>query len=366
MTSADAPSSAPGLHADISTRAGKLRITADLRIAPGETVALLGPNGAGKSTLLHAIAGLCALESGRVSLNGRVLEDTRSRIRVHPSARRCGVVFQDARLFPWLTALDNAAYGARSRGLPRARARALARDWLDRLGVRALEHRRARALSGGESQRIAIARALAMSPSLLLLDEPLAALDLHARPLVRRVLAQALADLPYPRLLVTHDPVDALTLATRIVILENGRVTQTGAPDDIRAHPRSAYAAAFIGLNAFRGVVRSGEGVRFLESGAWRIAIADDAIPDGAPALLTLAPGAVTLALSEPAGSARNRFRGAIRSITIDRSRVRASLDTAPPLIAEITEDARRELDLHEGAIVWASFKASETHIEAI
>lgn len=356
---------ADGLSVDLAVRAGSMLVEARFTVASGRAVALLGPNGAGKSTIVRALAGLAPLERGRVSLSGAALDDTQARLHSAPQARRIGVVFQDSRLFPWMSALDNVAYGLRAQGSPRRDARATASRWLERLGAGRLAERKAAGLSGGETQRVALARAMAIDPALLLLDEPFASLDIESREETRRALAEAISSARCPRLLVTHDPVDALTLASHIVILEGGRVTQNASMEEICVRPASAYAASVVGLNLFRGVVRSDGSQRTLEGAGFRLHVAEHACRDGSEGLATLAPSAVALSLEPPAGSARNRVRGVVRLIARERGAVRVRIDANPPLVAQITEDALRELGLTEGAEVWASFKAGEVFVHA-
>ena len=221
------------LKARVALQLGALDLDAELVVETGALVVLLGPNGAGKTTLLRALAGLVPVQAGQVLLDGVVLEAPADGIRVPTEQRPVGVVFQDYLLFPHLSALDNVAFGLRARGLPRAEARQRAADWLERVGLTAHAAARPKALSGGQAQRVALARALATDPRLLLLDEPLAALDASARAELRRELRRHLAGYQGTRLLVTHDPIEAMTLADQIVVLEAGRVTQTGTPAEV-------------------------------------------------------------------------------------------------------------------------------------
>jgi molybdate transport system ATP-binding protein len=241
------------LEANLALTLGQLRLQAEVAVATGELVVLLGPNGAGKTTLLRAIAGLVPLNRGRVVLDGLVLEDTEDGTWVPTEQRPVGFVFQDYLLFPHLSALENVAFGLRSRGIPKAEARRRAAAWLDRVGLAAHTGSRPKALSGGQAQRVALARAMVGDPRLLLLDEPLAALDAATRTEVRRDLRRHLASFDGTRLLVTHDPLEALALADRLVVLEDGRITQTGTPAEVSGRPRSRYVAELVGVNLFRG-----------------------------------------------------------------------------------------------------------------
>src|SRR5438067_10242085 len=240
------------LQAQLQARVGSFDLDVDLTIAPGEVVALLGPNGAGKTSVLRALAGLLAIDAGRIALDGIVLEEPANAIRVPVEQRPIGVVFQDYLLFPHLTVLENVAFGLRARGVGARDARVTAGSWLDRLGVAEYAQARPRTLSGGQAQRVALARALAIDPRLLLLDEPLAALDASSRGAVRRDLKRHLASFAGIRIVITHDPLEAVALADRLVILERGRVVQTGSPAEVTQHPRSRYVADLVGVNLFR------------------------------------------------------------------------------------------------------------------
>ena len=237
-----------GLHASTSNCTPK----------PGEVVALLGPNGAGKSTAFRCLAGLLPLDDGSIELDGQTLDDPAEDVFVSAERRPVAVVFQDYLLFPNLTALENVAFGLRARGMAKAKARARASAWLDRVGLADRAQHRPRALSGGQAQRVALARALATEPRLLLLDEPLAALDAGTRGEVRRDLRRHLTTFDGVRLLVTHDPVDAYALADRVVILEAGRIVQTGTLAEVTAQPRSRYIAELVGVNLITGRAEDG------------------------------------------------------------------------------------------------------------
>lgn len=243
-----------GLSVDMELRLGTLLLEVDFQVPPGGVVGLLGPNGAGKTSILHALAGLRRPSRGRVSLNGRVLVDVEEGIRVPAAGRHAGMAFQDDLLFPHLTVVENVAFGPRARGADRSEAETRARRWLERLHAEGLAERRPDRLSGGEAQRVALARALATEPECLLLDEPLSALDAQARLEVRRELKTVLEGFSGPAILVTHDPLEAVGLADRLLILERGRITQRGSVEEVTARPRSSWVARLLGLNFFRGV----------------------------------------------------------------------------------------------------------------
>jgi molybdate transport system ATP-binding protein len=348
--------SVAGLACDARVNLGSFAVGAEFSVAPGELVALIGPNGAGKTTVLRAISGLQALDGGRLTLDGEVLDDPETGRFVPAPRRMIGVVFQDRLLFDHLDVVENVAFGPRSRGASRATARRGALDWLERLGVAQLAASRPPQLSGGEAQRVALARALAVEPRLLLLDEPFAALDATTRIEVRREVRRHLAGLSTPRILVTHDPIEALGLADRIVVLEHGRITQIGSPADLLAWPRSTYVADLLGVNLLRGTLRGDE----LDLGRdRRVAVVASAVPDG-PAMATIAPRAITLHTNRPEGSARNVWSTTVADVDDQGDRVRVRVVDPLPLAIDVTRAARAELALAPGAPVWVSFKATE------
>jgi molybdate transport system ATP-binding protein len=344
------------LAAHVVVRVGALDVDVELRADAGETVALLGPNGAGKTTVLRALSGLTPIDAGRIELDGTLLDDGADTF-VPPERRPVGVVFQDYVLFPHLTALDNVAFGLRSRGTGRADARRRAKQWLATVGLDDHADRRPAALSGGEAQRVALARALAVEPRLLVLDEPLAALDQQARVAVRRDLRARMQAFAGIRILVTHDPIDAATLADRLVILEHGRVVQTGTLAEITARPRTAWVAELVGVNLFEGI---GLGDR-VALGGGGVLVAAGAGTGSVVAVVH--PHSVTLHASAPSGSARNAGAGAIESIAPIGDRARVRIGGAVPLTAEITPAALADLGLVTGGPVWTSVKATDVAV---
>ena len=333
---------------------GSLELEMDFAIHEGEVVALLGPNGAGKTTLLRAIAGLVPIDSGRIRLDDQTLEDTASRRSVPTEDRPIGVVFQDYLLFPHLSVLDNVAFGLRSRGKPRAEAAERASQWLERVGLTRYAKSKPGELSGGERQRVALARALAPDPRLLLLDEPLAALDVTTRAEVRRDLKRHLESFRGLRLIVTHDPLEAVTLADRLIVMENGRLVQTGTPAEVTEHPRSRYVADLAGVNLVRGRAHLGH----IELSGGATLSAPDAGEGDVFAVIH--PRAVALYLSRPDGTPRNVWRGEAESIDRQGDRVRVRVKGPVTLVAEVTPAAVRELSLVAGAVVWVAVKATE------
>ncbi|GAA2306789.1 ABC transporter ATP-binding protein [Streptomyces hawaiiensis] len=346
-----AGTSVDGLDAHLVVDRGGFRLDVTLTVSPGEVVALLGPNGAGKTTALRALAGLIAPSGGHLRLDGAELD------RTPPEARPVGVVFQDYLLFPHLTALDNVAFGPRCQGASKAEARAQAAEWLDRLGLAAHTGAKPRRLSGGQAQRVALARALATRPRLLLLDEPLAALDARTRLEVRARLRRHLADFEAVAVLVTHDPLDAMVLADRLVVVEHGRVVQEGTPADIARHPRTDYIAQLVGLNLYRGEA-DGHTVRLADGPS----LTTTEVLSG-PVFVAFPPSAVTLHRERPTGSsARNLWRCEVAGLETHGDQIRADLTGELPLAADLTTVAAAELDLHPGAEVWATVKATQTH----
>lgn len=342
------------LDAAIGVRVGELDLDVELSVDDGEVVALLGPNGAGKTTALRAVAGLLPLQRGRIVLDGTVLDEPAAGTFVPTGDRPIGVVFQDYLLFPRMTALDNVAFGLRARGRSKHDARAEAAGWLGRLGVGDHAGAKPRALSGGQAQRVALARALATDPRLLLLDEPLAALDASARIQVRAELRRHLATFAGARLLVTHDPLDAVVLADRLVIIEGGRVTQSGTPADVTARPGSRYVAELVGINLLLGTASGDRHVRVGATG--ELTVAEP--PPAGEVAIAIRPQAVTLHRHQPEGSARNTWRATIAEVEPDRERVRVRLAGDLAVVAEVTTAAVAELDLVPGAEIWATVKA--------
>jgi len=347
------------LQADVHITAGRFELDVALAVEPGRTVAVIGPNGAGKTTLLRALAGLAPLDAGRVALDGRVLDEPASGVFVAPEHRPVSVVFHDQLLFPHLNAVDNVAFGLRARGVRRARARAVAREWLGRVQLGGREAAFPAELSGGQAQRVALARALAVEPSLLLLDEPLAALDARVRTDVRRELRAHLAEFSGVRIIVTHDPVDAAALADDVVVLEHGRITQRGTPPEIAARPRSAWVAHLVGTNLLRGTARGGS----IElDGGGALAAADR--PEGnGRVVAVVAPRAIALHRERPAGTPRNVWGVVVRNLEAGIDDVRVQLDGPPDLVAAVTPQAVRELEIRPGSRLWAAVKATEIDV---
>jgi len=342
------------LQAQLQARVGSFDLDVDLSIAPGEVVALLGPNGAGKTSVLRALAGLLTIDAGRIALDGIVLDEPANAIRMPVEQRPIGVVFQDYLLFPHLSVLENVAFGLRSRGVGRTTATARARSWLDRVGLGPAANRKPGSLSGGQAQRVALVRALATDPALLLLDEPMAALDVSTRVELRRELRQHLESFRGVRLLVTHDPVEAMAMADRLIVLEHGRVLQTGSPAEVTQRPRSRYVADLVGVNLFRGTAR--QNVITISGGGSLTAVG---VTDG-DVFAVVHPRTVALYRARPDGTPRNVWEGRATDLDLQGDRVRVRLQGSPSIVAEVTPAAVRELGLDRGDQVWIGVKATE------
>jgi molybdate transport system ATP-binding protein len=365
----------PALRAQISFRRGDFRLEARFSVHAGEVLAVLGPNGAGKTTLLRILAGLLAVTEGRVEITDQLWDDAGTGQFVPAAERSVGLVFQDYRLFPHLSVLDNVAFAARARGTRRGPARIAAQAQLDRLGLADLAGRRPGQLSGGQAQRVALARALAMQPRMLLLDEPLAALDARTRLDLRTRLRRQLTAFPGPSIVVTHDPLEALVLADRILVLEGGRIVQEGPPAEVARRPATEYVARLMGLNLYPGVlVDPAAGKVALDAGGVLFAAGhvggEPAAASGTPMLVVLAPAAIALHLNRPGpGSSRNVWTGVVSGVELLTDRVRvavvgqpAHLDQPgqPGALVDVTPAAVAELGLEAGQQIWLSAKATE------
>ncbi len=353
------------LEATVKLRRDEFVMDARLSAEENETVALLGPNGSGKSTLVGMLAGIVRPDAGTVTLDGVVLDDRRT--HVQPEHRPIGLALQDLALFPHLPAIENAAFPLRAGGAGRADATERAGRLLERLGLPVARHgARPRDLSGGEAQRVALARALIREPRLLLLDEPTSALDVRARAELRPLLKGILAGFHGIRILVTHDPVEAMTLGDRLVVLENGRVSQSGRPAELREAPRTPYVAELVGVNLYAGRIEP------LEPGAARLRTPDGDLVVAWPqtdgpsedVVGLLRPADVALHTTRPeGGSARNLLHGRITGLSLEGERARVRIGSAPPVVAEVTLGSVDRLGLIEGAEVWASCKAVEIRL---
>ncbi len=362
-----------------------------LEIGDSERVAVLGHNGSGKSTLLNLLAGTLKPDSGRAVLDGKVLFDIGDGRGVFtpPSARGVAMLAQDPLLFPHMTVLQNAVFGPRAAGASRSDARERARKWLEAVGIEDLEGRRPSQISGGQAQRAAIARALAANPSMLLLDEPMAALDVAVAPALRRVLRDVLR--AQATMIVTHDLLDAVMLSQRVVVLEKGKVAEQGPTEDVLEHPTTPFAAGLAGLNLVRGTYQGGavvteDGTKVVGSqrgktdyaktdpassyfveGTTRVRNHDDEVAqvkNGDSAAAVFPPTAVSVFLEPPHGSPQNNLRGVISELEPNQELVRVRMRIGEQLLlADVTVQAVAQLDLHPGKEVVFSVKASAVTI---
>ena len=339
---------------------GDFRADLAVSVADGEVLGVLGPNGAGKSTLLRTLAGLLPLDTGTVQLGERVLDDPAHGIFLQPEQRPVGLVFQDYRLFPHLDVLDNVAFAGRCRGLSRRESRSLASGWLDRLGLADLAGRRPAEVSGGQAQRVALARALAREPELLLLDEPLAALDTRTRLEVRTELRRHLADFPGPTVLVTHDPLEAMVMTDRLLVLEDGRVVQDAVPAEVARRPATPFVARLVGLNLYAGELDPGTATVRLDGGGTLVAASEPGTTGRV--LVGLRPSAITLHVTRPdRASTRNAWPGTVAGLELLGDRVRVQVDGEPSALVDVTPGAVAELRIEPGLPVWLTAKATET-----
>jgi molybdate transport system ATP-binding protein len=353
------------LRAEAQTRVGELELDVSLEVVPGECLALAGPSGAGKTSVLRVAAGLLRPERGVVELGGETWLDTESGLDLPPERRRCGYLFQEYALFGHLTAAQNVAYPLSE--VPRRERRQRAVELLDRFGMAALADARPRTLSGGERQRVALARALARRPGVLLLDEPLSALDARTRAAAARELAAVLREAAVPALLVTHDFAEAAQLGDRVGVIDAGRVIQEGTPTELAAEPRSAFVADFTGAVVLTGTARAGPGglTAVVLDGGGAVTSTDRA--DG-PVAVSVFPWEIAIepAGEAPHGSTQNAVAAEVLTLTTLGNRVRVGLAAPQPLAAEITRASAEALRLRPGLPVTASWKAAATRLVAL
>ncbi len=352
-----------GLEMAGTVERGAFRLDVEFTAGPGEVLGLLGPNGAGKTTLLRALSGLTPLTTGRIELNDKRLDDVASGEFVAAEHRPVGMVFQSYRLFPHLSVRENIAFAPRSRGRGRRASRQVADSWVDRLGLGELASRRPVQLSGGQAQRVALARALAADPALLLLDEPLAALDARTRLEVRAELRSHLAEFPGPTLLITHDPLEAMVMTDRLLVIEDGRIVQRGTPTEVARRPATQYIARLVGLNLYAGT-RDGAIVGL--DGGGTMTPAAQPQSQGARVLVAIRPTAIALHTTKPDhASPRNVWAGTVAGMELLTDRVRIEVTGAPSALVDITPGAVHELNLAAGTGVWLSAKATDIDIYA-
>lgn len=353
--------SAVSLTATIADR----DISFEFDCADGEVVAVLGPNGAGKSTLLSLISGLLRPDAGRVALGKDVVTDTRTGVFVPAHARGVASLTQNALLFPHLTVEANVAFAPRSRGVRTREAREMARRWLTSVDAAQLADRKPSELSGGQAQRVAIARALAADPRVLLLDEPMSALDVDTAPSVRRLLRTVLREQRRTAVVVTHDLLDALALADTVVVVESGRIVERGPTTEVLTAPRSAFAARIAGVNLIAGAI---DGAQSLTT-SWGLTVAGHSDTDRGEGVAVFAPSAVAVHLEPPHASPRNVFPVTIAEMDVHGATVRLrgphNPDGSPGIAADVTAAAVAELDLEPGRDVYFVVKSQEVAIHS-
>ena len=346
------------------------RVDLQFSVSAGEVLAVLGPNGAGKSTALHVIAGLLHPDEGLVRLGDQVLTDTTAGVNVATHDRRVGLLLQDPLLFPHLSVAANVAFGPHSRrrrlwGVS-GREKESALRWLREVGAEQLADRRPRQLSGGQAQRVAIARALAAEPDVLLLDEPLAGLDVAAAAAVRAVLRNVVTRDRRATILITHDLLDVFTLADRVLVLESGKIAEIGPVAEVMTAPRSHFGARIAGVNLINGTM-SADGVLQDRSGSRWQGIAAEQTTTGQDVIAVFPPTAVAVYRDPPHGSPRNTVESTVAELDSRGPAVRVRCvdqpDGAPGLAADITVDAAAELRLAPGNSVWLSVKSQEVAI---
>lgn len=344
-------------------------------VAAGEVLAVLGPNGAGKSTALQVIAGLLRPDTGLVRLGDRVLTDTAAGIQVATHDRRVGLLLPNPLLFPHLTVAANVAFGPRSRSplfrFGRSRDHRAALHWLGQVHAEELAERTPQQLSGGQAQRVAIARALAVEPEILLLDEPLTGLDVAAAASVRAVLRDVVVRGGCAAIVVTHDLLDVLALADRVLVLESGRIVEAGTVAEVLAAPRSHFGARFAGVNLVNGTIRSDGALHTPSGQIWHGAAGAAAgISGGQPAVAVFAPASVAVYAERPHGSPRNIVEVVVAAMDSRGAAVTVrgadQADGAPGLAADITVEAAAELQLTTGDRVWFTVKAAEVALHPV
>jgi molybdate transport system ATP-binding protein len=345
----------------VSAVVAERRLDVAFVVPAGEVLAVLGPNGAGTSTTAAVIAGLLRGDDAVVRVGNRTLTDTQRGVFIPVHDRRVGVLLQDPLLFPHLSALGNVLFAAGQRDVARAKG------WLDRLGVGELAERRPRELSGGQAQRVALARALAAEPDVLVLDEPLAGLDITAAAAIRAELRTVLTEHGRSVLLITHDLLDVIGLADRVMVLEEGQIADTGALSDVLAAPRSRFGARIAGVNLVRGVM---DGPTVLRSAdrSWH-GVPAVGLARGADAVAVFSPSAVAVFREEPHGSPRNSVCVHIDSLDLAGGAVRLRagerVGGSPALIADVTPEAVAEMGLAVGDYVWFTVKTQEVAFHA-
>lgn len=341
------------LSIDVLARRGSFALELALEVAPNEIVAVIGPNGSGKSTLLDTIAGVLEPEAGVVALGDRTLSrvttDAR-RVQVARSARRVGYLGQRARLFPHMSLLDNVAYGLRAQGVSRDEARRTATEWIARVELTGHESKRPSALSGGQHQRGAIARTLAARPEALLLDEPFAALDVTTSDEIRRLIKNEARRLELPVILVTHDLIDAIVLAERIVVLDSGRVTQSDEMEELLLRPATPFAAHFVGKEFVSGRASRGDAIAVQDAPVRELQGTGAGLAPGELAAATFFAHDVAVTRELPPAEARSsgahHWTGTVASLAAAPAGVRVSITEWPGIVAEVPASEARQIQV--------------------
>lgn len=330
-------------------------------VAAGDVLVVVGPSGAGKTSILNCVAGLDSPAAGRICLGPQVVFDSDRGIDLRPERRRVGYVFQDYALFPHLTVFGNVAYGLRAGRWPAPQIRSRVAELLGLLRIGELAEAHPGQLSGGEQQRVALARALAAEPQLLLLDEPIGALDSTSRKVVRRELRQLLRRLGITAILVTHDYEDALVLGQRILVMDKGRTSHAGTHEELLHHPRSRFVADLTGVNYVEGVAAAGDTQpREIRIGGQCLYAVTECVGEVS---VSFFPSDVTLTIGPPHSSARNVMQGTIAEVANLGGRLRVHVAAPLPVVAEMTPASFAELGLAEGRAVYVSFKATAVRV---
>lgn len=349
------------LAVDVEAQVGKLKMSCRFHAAAGSTTAIVGISGAGKTTVLRTIAGLVHPTGGRIVCDETAWYDEAANCWVPPQRRECAFVFADAALFPHMSARENVAFGLRARGDKSVNVKRRVTDALEFLGVAELANRRALSLSSGEAQRVAIARALVLDPRVLLLDEPLNAIDVERRGPIRQAMLRLIKELGMSCVLVSHDPVEAALFSESLLVMEGGDIVQRGSPAQLRERPLTRYVAAFAGVNLYRGVASPAEGG--LSEVTVEGAVFTILGHASGPVALVIDPDAVVLSKEKPSSSARNRLVGDVSAIVPDGPSLRVTIASRPSIVARITRRSADDLDCVPGATMHATFKASEVHV---
>jgi molybdate transport system ATP-binding protein len=349
------------LTVDIDATAGDFPLSCRFDAGAGGTIAIIGVSGAGKTSVLRTIAGLLRPTRGRITCADTPWYDEATGCWVSPRERDCGFVFAESALFPYMSAIENVAFGLRARGDKNAEVVRRAISALDLVGMAGLAKRRAGSLSTGEAQRVAIARAMVLDPRVLLLDEPLAAIDVERRAPIREVLLRTVRELGIVCVLVSHDPVEAALFSESMLVMETGEVVQRGTPAQLRERPLTRYVAAFAGVNLYRGIATPTEaGLSEVNVDGSIFTILGQA---SGPVALVIDPDDVVLSRERPSSSARNWLVGRVSAVVPDGPSLRVSIASAPSIVARITKRSVDELDCVPGTTIHATFKASEVHV---